>query len=70
MPRVPRNPSGLSLVQWLRAAGWGSFNVADIIVRDKGATFEQLASAWHNDSDPSEWIATAPKRFLPSGKEY
>lgn len=62
MARVPRNREGLTLVQWLRASGW-SRPIVDIMTRDEGATFEQLAAAWTNGEDPSEWRATAPKRI-------
>lgn len=70
MPRVPRNNEGMTLVEWLRAAGWGDWNIATLIARDEGATFEQLAAAWTNGADPAEWRATAPKRFMPSGESY
>jgi hypothetical protein len=56
------NPSGLTLREWLDAAGWGSFTFGQIIARDNDSSFQQLAAAWHNDQDPAEWIATAPKR--------
>lgn len=68
MTRVPRNDEGLTLFEWLRAAGWGDYGVVNIIAKDKGATFEQLASAWSNNQDPAEWLSTAPKRYVSYGE--
>lgn len=56
--KVPRNRDGLSLIQWLRAAGW-DWPLADIISHDRGATFEQLAASWSNGANPEDWKGTA-----------
>lgn len=57
MGKRARNSSGLTLREWVAAAGWGE-------VRElaEHPYIEPLIAGWHNDEDPAEWRATAPKR--------
>ena len=68
-PRQHRNPEGLTLRQWFRAAGWELLLNPAIrcISSSNAARFEALVAEWSNGVDPNEWRSCSPKHIEDLG---
>lgn len=61
--RLPRNPSNLTFREWCRAAGWESIFDLRLDPCNLSSTVNQLTAAWHNNTDPAEYLSCAPKHW-------
>lgn len=61
MARVPRNGNGLTMRQWIRAAGWEVMFDERVSAKRFSDCMACLSAPWTNNVDPSEYLASAPK---------